>query len=208
MTAGPPERGGFPSEEALRRWVEGLELEDEERARVAYTLLYRTCRPLLLAVARSVRGCAREAEDVVQKLFARLWEKRQDLGIDGSVRSYLLVSIYYGCEKAGRWPERMEALPEEPRQDGTVVGVGRPSGLYGPAADLHTLELVERFEEAWAALSDDRRQALELKARGLTNVEIGEFMGKSTAAATMLIFHARKDLDAFMGWLHEEAGDV
>jgi RNA polymerase sigma-70 factor (ECF subfamily) len=38
-----------------------------------------------------------QAEDVVQSVLMKLWERREDLGIHTSVRSYLFRSVYNQC---------------------------------------------------------------------------------------------------------------
>lgn len=38
-----------------------------------------------------------EAEDIVQSIYAKLWEQRENIGIVISVRSYLFKSVYHKC---------------------------------------------------------------------------------------------------------------
>lgn len=38
-----------------------------------------------------------EAEDIVQSMFLKIWEKREDLEIRQSVRSYLFRAVYHQC---------------------------------------------------------------------------------------------------------------
>jgi RNA polymerase sigma-70 factor (ECF subfamily) len=38
-----------------------------------------------------------QAEDTVQSMFLKLWEKRDELDITGSIRSYLFRSVYNQC---------------------------------------------------------------------------------------------------------------
>jgi RNA polymerase sigma-70 factor (ECF subfamily) len=40
---------------------------------------------------------AEEAEDVVQSMFVKLWEKREELEVKHSIRSYLFKAIYHQC---------------------------------------------------------------------------------------------------------------
>lgn len=207
MTSRAPDRGAFPSEERLQRWVDGLASDDDERARAAFTALDRACRPHLVAAARSFVADVMEAEDVVQALLARCWMSRQRLQIEGGIRNYLLASIRYECLRAIRWHERTEEWSEEPGEGGTGVDDGGPSGLFGPEETVYTLELVEWFEHALAKLSDGRRQALRLKWRQLSNAEIAAFLGISVNAAKTRISRACKDLQPFLQLLHGEADD-
>jgi len=199
------DRAGFPSEETLRRWVDGLASDDEARARTALTALDRACRPHLLAAARPLVPDEMEAEDVVQDLVTRLWASRRRLRIEGSVRSYLMASIHHRCLKAMRWHERVEELPDEPAEVEGGFDVGGPSGLFGPEEAVYTLEVVEWFERELAELSEPDRQALRCKLRDFTYAEIGAFMGTSANAAKLRISRLRRKLHPLLRWLHDEA---
>lgn len=38
-----------------------------------------------------------EAEDIVQSMFVKIWEKREQLDIKNTIRSYLFKSVYHQC---------------------------------------------------------------------------------------------------------------
>lgn len=40
---------------------------------------------------------AEEAEDVVQSMFVKLWEKREELEVKHTIRSYLFKAVYHQC---------------------------------------------------------------------------------------------------------------
>jgi RNA polymerase sigma-70 factor, ECF subfamily len=40
---------------------------------------------------------AEEAEDVVQSMFVKLWEKREGLEVKHTIRSYLFKAVYHQC---------------------------------------------------------------------------------------------------------------
>lgn len=208
MTSPAPGRGDFPPGETLRAWVDDLIGADEARAAAAFTSLDRACRPLLVAAAQTLAGEVTKAEDVVQDVLMALWAKRRRLRIEGQVRSYLLAAIHHRGLNALRWHGRVEELPEEVGEAETGNRPTYPSGLLGPEEEFYDLELLEWLERALEGLSDKRRQAVLLKCRGLTNVEIAEFMGISSGAAGVLILRARRDLHAFMGWLHNQTEAV
>lgn len=206
MTARAPDRGGFPSEETLLRWVQGMSSGDDERARTAFTSLDGACRPLLLTAALPLLGDEMEAEDAVQDLLVTLWTSRAELPmrIRGTVRTYLLRSVRNRCLKAKRQDDRVVGL-EAIGETETVARAERGSTAVAPETDLYTGELEERFERALGELSDARRQIILLDRRGFTPVEIGEFMGISVNAVYLLKSRARRDLGAFQDWLHDEA---
>jgi RNA polymerase sigma-70 factor (ECF subfamily) len=53
----------------------------ESLCRYAYTILKNT----------------EEAEDVVQSMFVKIWEKREDLDVRHTIRSYLFKAVYHQC---------------------------------------------------------------------------------------------------------------
>lgn len=40
---------------------------------------------------------AEEAEDVVQSMFVKIWEKREELEVKHTIRSYLFKAVYHQC---------------------------------------------------------------------------------------------------------------
>jgi RNA polymerase sigma-70 factor (ECF subfamily) len=51
----------------------------------------------LHAYASSILKYDADAEEVVQNVFCRIWERRKTLTITGSVKAYLYGSVYHAC---------------------------------------------------------------------------------------------------------------
>ncbi len=65
--------------------------------RNAFTLLYqRYWEDLFITAAKALRG-KEEAADVVQEVFLSLWNRRNELNIQGSLAAYLHTSVRYKC---------------------------------------------------------------------------------------------------------------
>lgn len=62
--------------------------------RKAFERLFRECYVSLCVYAESVLHDRDAAEDLVQNTFCQLWEKRNALCIQGSVKTYLYRSVY------------------------------------------------------------------------------------------------------------------
>lgn len=64
---------------------------------VAFQHVFDSCYEALCEYAFTLLRDAAEAEDTVQSIFMKLWEKRDSLEIRQSVRSYLFRAVYNQC---------------------------------------------------------------------------------------------------------------
>lgn len=51
----------------------------------------------LCRYAYTILKNAEEAEDVVQSMFVKIWEKREELEVKHTIRSYLFKAVYHQC---------------------------------------------------------------------------------------------------------------
>ena len=63
----------------------------------AFTAIYQRYWKLLFREAMTVLRSQKEAEDCVQELFVSLWNRRQSLSINSSLKAYLQTAIRYQC---------------------------------------------------------------------------------------------------------------
>jgi RNA polymerase sigma-70 factor (ECF subfamily) len=72
----------------------------------AFESLYKSFHKMLWHYAKEMLKDEDEAEDTVQQIFIRIWEKRDSLLISSSIKSYLFTSVRNAClkkmEKAAR----------------------------------------------------------------------------------------------------------
>ncbi|MFY8108531.1 MAG: RNA polymerase sigma factor, partial [Bacteroidia bacterium] len=65
----------------------------------AFEALYKSFHKMLWHYAKEMLKDEDEAEDTVQQLFIRIWEKRDSLLISSSFKSYLFTSVRNACLK-------------------------------------------------------------------------------------------------------------
>ena len=59
--------------------------------------IYNTYYPVLYNYALSITKAQITAEDAVSEVFIKIWEGRNDIVIDSSLKSYLFKSVYHQC---------------------------------------------------------------------------------------------------------------
>ena len=78
------------SDEQLLQQMSGGDMQ-------AFTELYRRYwEDLFITATKALRG-KEEAADVVQEVFLSLWNRRNDLDLQGSLAAYLHTSVRYKC---------------------------------------------------------------------------------------------------------------
>jgi RNA polymerase sigma-70 factor (ECF subfamily) len=63
----------------------------------AFTIIFETYYKDLVLFALTIIKILDIAEDAVQEVFVRLWEKRCELNLHGSLKSYLMKSVQNQC---------------------------------------------------------------------------------------------------------------
>ena len=173
-------------QERIRQFTQG----DES----VFEALFREHYAPLCAFAGKFVGEPETAEELVQELFVQLWQKRGEVKLRGSLRSYLYASVrnsalnhikhlkvrqsYQNWFQA-RTPESQESNP------------------------LDVAELESNIEDAIAALPDRCREVFLLSRReGLKYAEIAERMGISVKTVEVQMGKALKMLrKSLRSWL-------
>lgn len=140
------------------------------------------------------------AEDVVQEVFLRLWERFERDGVGASAtevtRSYLFSAVRYHAlpllrrgRLARRWSEREAQVL---RLDGAA-----PTHASDADAALDRDDLARTVRRAVAGLSDKTRVVFLLsRERGFTYAEIAEVLGISVKTVELHMTRALKALRA------------
>ena len=79
----------------------------------AFTSIFEAYYKDLVQFAFTFTKDVDNAEDVVQDVFVRLWEKREELKLHGSLKSYLLKSVQNSCLDELRRRKVREQYAEE-----------------------------------------------------------------------------------------------
>jgi len=84
-------------QEAILNTDEQLVQQMADGDREAFTVLYRRYWEQLFITAAKALRSKEEAADVVQDVFLSLWNRRNELKVQGSLTAYLHTSVRYKC---------------------------------------------------------------------------------------------------------------
>ena len=149
--------------------------------------------PRLFAVAMANIGNSEDAKDVMQSLYLKLWERRDELaGVDNDF-GYCRVLLLYICRS--RW--RSKALEPEwaAEEEVNVVDDVMAQGIE--ADDIK--EKVERFV---ARLPEKQRRIMTMRMQGATTDEIIEATGLSVDNVRTILSRTRQLIREFYNRLN------
>lgn len=154
----------------------------------AFDTLFTDWFGKLYTYAFSVLQDASAAEEAVQSVFGKIWEKRAQLDVHTSLKAYLYGSVYHECMNALRHEQRKQAH--------------RRHALYGARQvvnDAHIKsemgELEMRLKQAIEELPDQCRAIFQLSRFGeLKYREIAEQLDLSVKTVEAQIAKALKHL--------------
>jgi len=138
---------------------------------VTFRELFDDCYENLCGYAFTIVRDFDQAEDIVQSMFVKLWEKRDDLDITGSVRSYLFRSVYNQC---------MNQLEHRAIKTKYDAGVRVEPGRNQQQPDVFPEELEDNIRKAVDALPPQCRSIFIMsRYEELRYSEIAERLGIS-----------------------------
>ncbi len=124
---------------------------DERMDKDSLEKLFREYFPPLISFARKILMDEDDAREVVQKVFVNLWEKREEIDLSTSLKSYLFTSVHNRSLNVIR--DRKKFSSEE---------VPDMAGDWDVSAQIESMELEEKINEALKALPEKCRQIFEL----------------------------------------------
>jgi RNA polymerase sigma factor (sigma-70 family) len=167
-------------------WIAGIQRGDV----TAFEATVRGYGPQLASFARGLLGAPDDAEDVVQEVFWRIWDRRQEWRPTVSVRAYLLTAVrnralnvlaHRRVQAVHRATDGAEAIVEG--------GVDAVVALEEAVAQQRALE------RGFAALTEKQRTAVRLRySDGLAMMEVAAVLGVSVSGAERLIARALRVL--------------
>ncbi len=141
----------------------------------AYQTLYRLHYGILCAYARQIVGNDFDAENIVDDAIFHLWEVRDQLQIDRSLRSFLITSVHRRCLNWIKQHQHELATCTFPKEE--LITAQDPT--Y-PLGHLLEKELEEKIRTAIETLPHETRQVFELsRYEDMTYDEIAKRLGIS-----------------------------
>ena len=119
--------------------------------RHSFEKLVREYFPPLMSFSRKILVDEDDAREVVQKVFISLWEKRGEIDLSTSLKSYLFTSVHNRSLNVIR--DRKKFSSEE---------VPELAGEWDVSAQIESMELEEKINEALESLPEKCRQIFEL----------------------------------------------
>jgi RNA polymerase sigma-70 factor (ECF subfamily) len=155
-------------------------------------LMQRWELPVKAVIARLIFN-AREAEDLAQETFVRLWQQREKFREGAEFRPWIFAIAVNLARNRLRWWRRR---PEVELEEWSAVEETRSPGVK-PAGELETAERAEAVRAAIAALPAELREALVLfEYEEMSHAEIAAAVGATPKAVETRIYRAREKLRA------------
>lgn len=164
--------------------------EMERQSLTRYKEVFRQCYPHVLAYTRGIVGSEDEAADIVQDVFADLWERRAFIVMGGQVEAFLIRSAYTHALNVLKHKNVTQkyinaVMAIEARRE--------QLSFHTPLYDVANSDLGKAIEQAIGQLPDKCREVFRLSyIQGLKNKEIAEQMGLSVKTVDAHIYKALK----------------
>lgn len=130
----------------------------------AFEELFRKFFPPLMAFSRRILSDEDDAREVVHQVFINLWEKRFDIDLSKSLKSYIFTSVNNRSLNVIRDRKKFssEEIPEE-------------VGEWDVSAEIEAMELEDRIRKVIDDLPERCREIFQLnRFDGLTYSEIAK----------------------------------
>lgn len=157
----------------------------------AYRELYEQAWTALSAIAATIVQSRDIAEDIVQGVIFRIWQRGEQLDPRIYLADYLVTAVRNAALSALRNDKRLRDRHERLAAD-TMVGERR--GDAAPAdAVFEWQDEINELRRVLSTLTEHQRTAFTLRyGRGLTNAEIARELGISTKGAEQLTARLKK----------------
>jgi RNA polymerase sigma-19 factor, ECF subfamily len=155
----------------------------------AFEKLFKAYFAPLMAFSRRILADEDDAREVVHQVFINLWEKREEIDLSTSLKSYLFTSVNNRSLNVIR--DRKKFSSEE---------IPEIAGEWDVSAQIESMELEEKIREVINSLPGKCREIFELnRFEGLKYVEIAEQLAISVKTVENQISKALKILREEMG---------
>jgi RNA polymerase sigma-70 factor, Bacteroides expansion family 1 len=173
-----------------------LKLRDgDERA---FQSLFRKYYSAMCHFANQFLSDSEVAEEIVQEMFVKIWEKRTALNIETSVKHYLFRSVRNHCLN--------QIQHEKIKKQYANKVLETASREFNPDDYFLEVDLIKRIEKSIEALPPKRREIFRLsREQGMKYKEIADELDISVktveAQMGLALKHLREDLKDFASHL-------
>jgi RNA polymerase sigma-70 factor (family 1) len=172
----------------VAHWSKALKASDRE----AFKNIFNHFYAMLLAYASRILESREAAKDVVQEAFITLWNHRDTVDPDRSIKSLLYRIVYTRCLNQIR-DRRLVGFDEENYEN--LMG----SENSEPDIMNENMGIQELLEKIVSRLPERQREALLLsRQEGLTHDEIADIMECKPATVNNHITGAMKNLRVYL----------
>lgn len=176
----------LPSEDSVSDWTRRIQSADHQ----AFEALFQAMHTALLRYGWRLTSSKAAAQDVVQDAFLKLWQMREELDPNRSVKSLLYTMVRNLALNHNRAEKYTEGdLPDRTLHD------------ESPGADekVEAAMLDDRIRQCIAEMPPRRREAFTLsRFEGLSHEEIAQIMGLTPRTVNTHIVLALNDLRDFL----------
>lgn len=168
----------------------------------AFTILVRSYLVSLYRFAYTITRDAQLADDVAQDVFVQLWERRIQLDIRGSVKSYLFQSTRNRALNALRHERSQHRIEDLLHLEQVHLSLGATAD-----EELDREEMAEIIQHTLSALPPRTREIFLLsREHGMTYPDIAETLGIGIPTIHNQMSRATKSiLAAVQRWRNGEA---
>jgi len=164
-----------------------LFLQIKQSDKKSFEILFRTYYAPLCHFSRKYINDKDDCEEIVQGFFLRLWDKREELDINASVKNYIFSSIRNRCLNY----IKHEKIKLEYQSD----FMKNPDGQIDTTNLIMEVNLIERIDQSIAALPARRREIFVMsREHGLKYREIADQLGISIKTVETQMGQALKEL--------------
>lgn len=154
----------------------------------AFGLFFKTYYKDLVLFAGKFISSRVICEDITQSVFLQLWDERETLIIESSLKSFLLKSVQNRC---------LNVLRHQLYEENYLNSVKQHESMTVPTPEHYLLysEIHTHLSQALSRLPYNQREAFELnRFKGLTYQEIADMLNVSKRTIEVRIGQALKQL--------------
>lgn len=177
---------GSAADQKFKEWARRIRTSDED----AFAELFRAIYPRMVKFAWRYTRAESDAHDVVQESLVKLWELRENIDPDQSLRAYL-----YQIVRSRALNHLRDNKKHAPIEDTNADNLKVENRILDNINEPESKNYDDKMAEFISDLPDRQREAIELsRFEGLEHDEIAEVMNISPRTVNNHIVAALKKL--------------